>query len=89
MWGKFFKAVLTGKHTLSGWSIFAVIATVIYTISPIDAIPELFAGPIGFIDDLGLWGVLVAVFRWELGRFEKGAGAKSVTIPGTATRQTR
>ncbi len=86
MWGTFAKAVLTGKHTLSGWSIFAVIATVIYTISPIDAIPELFTGPIGFIDDLGLWGVLVAVFRWELGRFEKTQAASAVTIPGTAKR---
>jgi uncharacterized membrane protein YkvA (DUF1232 family) len=86
MWGTFAKAVLTGKHALSGWSIFAVIATVLYTVSPIDAIPELLVGPIGFIDDLGLWGVLVAILRWELGRFEKGVGAKAVTIRGTATR---
>jgi len=85
MWGKFAKAVLTGKHRLSPWSYIIAIGTVIYTISPIDAVPELIVGPLGFIDDLGLWGVLVAVMRWELRRFETAAAKRSVTIPGTAT----
>jgi uncharacterized membrane protein YkvA (DUF1232 family) len=86
MWGKFTKAVLTGKHRLSPWSIIAAIGTVLYTVSPIDVIPELFVGPLGYIDDIGLWGVLLAILRWELGRFEKGLVAKSVTISGTARR---
>ncbi len=87
MWGKFAKAVLTGKHKLSAWTFVLAIGTVIYTISPIDAVPEFFLGPIGFIDDLGLWGVLVAIFRWEMGRFERDIAAQSVTIPGSATRE--
>ena len=86
MWGKFAKAVLSGEYKLSPWSIVAAIGTVLYTISPIDLIPELFLGPLGYIDDIGLWGALFAILRWELGRFEKGVAAKSVTISGTATR---
>jgi uncharacterized membrane protein YkvA (DUF1232 family) len=89
MWVKFAKAVLTGQHRLSRWSVVATIVTVLYTLSPVDLIPELLVGPIGLIDDLGLWGVLAAVFRWEMSRFEKGMGAKVVTIPGTATRDGR
>ena len=88
MWGKFLKAVLTGKHRLSSSSVVAAIVTVLYTVWPFDLFPEFPLGPIGLIDDLGLWGVLVAIMRWELGRFEKGVAAKSVTIPGTATRET-
>jgi uncharacterized membrane protein YkvA (DUF1232 family) len=86
MWGKFAKAVLRGEYKLSPWSIVAAIGTILYTISPIDLIPELFVGPLGYIDDLGLWGVLLVILRWELGRFEKSVAATSVTISGTATR---
>ena len=86
MWGKFAKAVLSGQHRLSAWSIAATIVTILYTVSPIDLVPELFVGPLGYIDDLGLWGVLLAILRWELGRFEKGLAATSVTISGTARR---
>jgi uncharacterized membrane protein YkvA (DUF1232 family) len=86
MWGKFAKAVLSGEYKLSPWSIVAAVGTILYTISPIDLIPELFVGPLGYIDDIGLWGVLFAILRWELGRFEKSVAAKSVTISGTATR---
>lgn len=89
MWGKFAKAVVSGQFQLSGWSIVAAIGTVLYTISPVDIVPELLVGPLGFLDDLGLWGVLLAILRWELGRFEKGVAAKSVTISGTATRDDR
>jgi uncharacterized membrane protein YkvA (DUF1232 family) len=86
VWWKFTKAVLSGEFRLSPWSIVATIGTILYTISPIDLIPELFVGPLGYIDDLGLWGVLLAILRWELRRFEKSVAATSVTISGTATR---
>ncbi len=88
MWWKFAKAVLSGQYRLSPWSIVAAIGTVVYTISPIDVVPELFVGPLGYIDDLGLWGVLLMILRWELGRFEKRVDPTSVTITGTATRDT-
>jgi uncharacterized membrane protein YkvA (DUF1232 family) len=86
MWVKFAKAVFRGEHKLSPWTYVATIATIIYTIWPLDVLPDYLLGPVGMIDDLGLWGVLAAIFRWEMGRFEKGVGAKAVTIRGTATR---
>ena len=89
MWGKFFRAVISGQYRLSRWSIVAAIGTILYTISPIDLIPELLVGPLGYIDDLGLWGVLLAIVRWEFGRFEKQVAANALIISGTATRDAR
>lgn len=86
MWGKFAKAVLRGDYKLSPWTYFYAIATIIYTIWPLDLLPDYILGPVGMIDDLGFWGVLLAILRWELGRFEKSLAANSVTISGTATR---
>ena len=86
MWGKFAKAVFRGEHKLSPWTYVATIATVLYTIWPLDILPDYLLGPVGMIDDLGFWGVLLVILRWELGRFEKGVAAKSVTISGKATR---
>ncbi len=85
MWGAFIKAVVTGKHRLSPWSYVMAVVTVVYAIWPLDAIPDYITGPFGFIDDLGMWGVLLAVLRWELGRFERGRNPSSVTVDGTAT----
>jgi len=71
MWWSFAKAVLSKRHRLSPLSLIAVIGTAIYTIWPIDAVPDLVLGPLGYIDDLGLWGVTLAILNWERGRYEK------------------
>ncbi len=88
MWGSFFKAIFKREHVLSPWTWIVSIFTVVYTISPIDAVPELFVGPLGYLDDLGLWGVLTAVMRWELGRFQAELAAKAVT-PQSSPKTTR
>ena len=44
-------------------------AALVYGISPIDIIPELIAGPFGFIDDLGvLAGAGFAIWKLLSGR---------------------
>jgi uncharacterized membrane protein YkvA (DUF1232 family) len=58
MWRAFFKAVRRGEYKVSGWSWAALVGTIIYTISPVDLIPELLFPIVGYIDDLGLWGVM-------------------------------
>lgn len=40
------------------WNIIFLIAAIVYTISPMDIIPD-FLGPLGFIDDIFLWVVIV------------------------------
>ena len=58
MWGKFFKAFVNGEWRLSPLSWLAAIGTVIYVLSPIDLVPEAFIPVVGYIDDLGLWGIM-------------------------------
>jgi len=48
----------------------AAIGTVVYVVSPIDVIPELFLPFIGYIDDLGVWGVMSILAAREKGQWE-------------------
>lgn len=65
MWWKFFRAVRRGEHKLSPVTWMTAIGAVIYTIIPVDLIPELIVGPLGFVDDLGFWGVVVMLAKRE------------------------
>jgi len=69
-WWKFIKAVFRREHKLAPTTWIAAVVTVIYTISPIDLIPELFLGPLGLIDDLGVWALLLSLAAREKSRYE-------------------
>ncbi len=70
MWWRFLRAILKGKWKLSPISWVAAIGTLIYVVSPIDVIPELFLPFIGYIDDLGLMGVMSILAAREKGQWE-------------------
>ena len=72
MWWNFLKAVKNGQHRLSPMTWIAGIAAIIYTISPIDLIPELVFGPLGLADDLGVWGIFGVLFTHEYRRWQAG-----------------
>jgi len=42
------------------WNIIFLIAAVVYTISPMDIIPDVL-GPLGFTDDVLLWAIIVGM----------------------------
>lgn len=69
-WMSFIKAVLKGEHKLAPTTWFMAIFTVIYTVSPIDFFPELLLPIIGYIDDLGVWGLFIALAAREKSRWE-------------------
>jgi uncharacterized membrane protein YkvA (DUF1232 family) len=52
------------------------IAAVVYTFMPIDVIPELVLGPLGFVDDIGLWGIFAVLFAREQHRWQAGRSAE-------------
>ena len=70
MWWQFFQAVRRGEHRLSPMTWIPAIGAVIYTISPVDLIPEILFGPIGLVDDLGLWGVVLMLATREKNAWE-------------------
>ncbi|WP_062070923.1 DUF1232 domain-containing protein [Demequina sediminicola] len=70
-WWKFLGAVRRGEHKVSPFTWMTGIVTVLYTFWPVDLIPELVLGPLGFIDDLGLWGVFIMLASREKSAWEE------------------
>ena len=68
-WLNFIKAVFRREHRLAPTTWVMAIVTVLYTVWPIDFIPD-FVPIVGQLDDLGLWGVLLALAAREKSRFE-------------------
>jgi uncharacterized membrane protein YkvA (DUF1232 family) len=80
MWTRFFKAVLKGNWKISPMSWLAVVGTIVYIVSPIDAVPELFIPFVGYIDDLGVWGVMTVLAAREKGRWEASLRDGAINI---------
>jgi uncharacterized membrane protein YkvA (DUF1232 family) len=76
MWWSFLRAVKQRQHRLAPTTWVVGIAAVVYTVAPIDLIPELVLGPLGFVDDVGLWGILAILFAREQHRWLAGIAAK-------------
>jgi len=77
---RFLKAVRSRQHRVALTTWVAAAAAVVYTFAPIDLIPELVLGPLGFVDDIGLWGIFAALFAREQHRWMT-ALATSVLTP--------
>ncbi|UYK40361.1 DUF1232 domain-containing protein [Microbacterium terricola] len=75
MWWSFLKAIKDRKHRVAPTTWVVGIASVVYTFWPLDLIPELVLGPLGFADDLGLWGIFLLLFAREKGRWQAGLGS--------------
>jgi uncharacterized membrane protein YkvA (DUF1232 family) len=71
MWS-FLKAIKNREHRIAPTTAVAAIGAVVYAFAPIDLIPELLLGPLGFVDDIGVWAILVALFAREQRRWHDG-----------------
>lgn len=78
MWFSFIKAVVRGEHRVAPLSWFALAGTVLYTLWPVDLVPELLLPVVGYVDDLGLWGVFLVLATRERARWQAGWRARSV-----------
>ncbi len=65
----FLGAVRRGEHRFAATTWAAGIAAAVYTIAPIDVIPEVLLGPLGLTDDLGVWGVFAVLYAREHARW--------------------
>ena len=75
MWWRFLKAVKSREHRVAPTTWVVAIAAVVYTFAPIDLIPELVLGPLGFADDIGVWSVFAVLFAREQRRWRAGLRA--------------
>lgn len=85
MWWSFLKAVRKRQHRVAPTTWIAAIAAVVYTLAPIDLIPEIVLGPLGFVDDIGLWGILAILLAREQRRWLAGLAQKQ-SAPAIAGR---
>ena len=76
MWWRFLKAIKNGEHRVAPTTWGAAIAAVVYTFVPIDLIPELVLGPLGFADDIGIWAVFASLVAREQRRWQAGLGPR-------------
>jgi uncharacterized membrane protein YkvA (DUF1232 family) len=76
MWWTFLKAVKDRQHRVAPTTWVAAIAAVVYSFAPIDLIPELLLGPLGFVDDIGVWGIFAVLFAREQRWWLDGLSAK-------------
>ncbi|WP_084079301.1 YkvA family protein [Demequina sp. NBRC 110057] len=79
-WWKFFQAVRRGEHKIGGMTWFTAAAALVYTISPIDLIPELIFPLVGLVDDLGLWGVTLMLLNREKNAWEAHAATTARVV---------
>ena len=86
MWWSFLKAVRKRQHRVAPTTWIAGIAAVVYALAPIDLIPEIVLGPLGFVDDIGLWGILAILFAREQRRWLAGLAPKQ-SNPGIAVQR--
>ena len=50
-------------------AVLVAIGAIVYGISPVDVIPELLTGPLGLVDDLGVFGgAIFAIYKLLSGR---------------------
>lgn len=79
-WGRFVRAVLSRRWKISALSWLGAIGTIVYVLSPIDVIPELFLPVVGYIDDLGVWGVMMLLANREKSRWAAARNATAIDI---------
>jgi len=57
-------------------AVLVAIGAIVYGVSPIDVIPELLTGPLGFLDDAGVFvGAGIAIWKLLSGRKPDGPAA--------------
>lgn len=82
MWMEFLKAIKNGDFKVNPMTWFSIAGAVIYTIVPIDLIPDplIAVFGLGAIDDLGLWGIVGVFVAREYNRFKAVAEVRSEVI---------
>ena len=86
MWWRFFTAVRKGQYKVAPLTWLAFAGTVAYTLMPLDFIPEILLGPVGLIDDLGLWGVMVLIATREKQKWQTQLERHGVIIDSQPVR---
>lgn len=64
------KDIMAGKFKVNAWNASIIVATIIYVVSPIDAIPDLIP-VLGWLDDVTIVGYALSKLSEELKRYKE------------------
>jgi len=64
------KDIMAGKFKVNTWNASVIVATIIYVVSPIDAIPDLIP-VLGWLDDVTIVGYALSKLSEELKRYKE------------------
>lgn len=81
------QAIRAGEHRVAPVTWIAAVAALVYTVVPVDIIPELLLGPLGFVDDVGFWGIIVVLLNRERVRWEASLRDGSIDVEGEPGRR--
>ena len=79
-WGRFLKAVAKREWKFSGLSWAAFIGAAVYLISPIDLLSEALIPVVGYVDDIGIWGVSLLLLTREKQRWEESLKVGAIDL---------
>lgn len=64
------KDIMNGRYKVNTWNASIIIATIVYVVSPIDAIPDIIP-VLGWLDDVTIVGYALGKLTEELNRYKK------------------
>lgn len=64
------KDTFAGKYKMNKWNMSVIVATIIYVISPLDAIPDI-VPILGWLDDASIVGYAISKLADEISRYKK------------------
>ena len=68
------KDTFAGKYKMSAWNMSVIVGTIVYVISPIDAIPDVIP-VLGWLDDVTIVGYAIKSLAEEIKKYKEFAQA--------------
>jgi uncharacterized membrane protein YkvA (DUF1232 family) len=63
------KDVFAGKYQMNKWNMSVIVATIVYVISPLDAVPDVLP-IVGWLDDVTIVGYAIAKLSEEIIKYK-------------------
>lgn len=63
------KDAFSGKYNLSKWNLSVIVGTIIYVISPVDAIPDIIP-VLGWVDDVAIVSYAISKLSEEIANYK-------------------
>ena len=64
------KDTLTGKHKMNKWNMSIIVGTIVYVVSPLDAVPDIIP-VLGWLDDVAIVSYALSKLQKEMERYKK------------------